>query len=66
MLGNDGPTVTWAGSLEIPEAVPPRLPGESPDWRVTLEEWEFLPADPAPDGAIRREARIVYADHLPL
>ena len=54
------------GFAELPEAAPPRLPGENPDWRVTLEEWEFLPADPAPDGGARREARIVYADHLPL
>jgi hypothetical protein len=44
----------------------PRRPGESADWRVTVEEWERLEGDPAPNGERRFESRIVYADHLPL
>jgi len=34
---------------------------------VTVEEWERLPSDPDPaTGAAQSDARIVYADHLPL
>jgi hypothetical protein len=66
VLGVDDTVVSWTGTLDLPVPVPPRLPGQNPDWRVVLEEWELLPAD-SPHGALpRREARIVYADHLPL
>ena len=66
ILGVDDTVVSWSGTIDLPVALPPRLPGQNPDWRVVLEEWELLPAD-SPHGALpRREARIVYADHLPL
>jgi hypothetical protein len=67
VLGIDGTVVSWAGTLNLPVDLGPSRPGESDDWRVTLEEWERLPADPELDtGALRSEARVVYADHLPL
>ena len=67
VLGIDGTVVSWAGTLNLPVDLGPSRPGESDDWRVTLEEWERLPADPELDtGAPRSEARVVYADHLPL
>ncbi|HUP99383.1 MAG TPA: hypothetical protein VM093_02890, partial [Aeromicrobium sp.] len=66
ILGLDGTMVSWAGQLELPEPMPPRRPGESADWRVVVEEWERLPADPSPTGERRIETRICYADHLPL
>jgi hypothetical protein len=66
ILGVADTVVSWSGTLDLPVSLPPRLPGQDPDWRVVLEEWELLPAD-APHGAQpRREARILYADHLPL
>src|SRR5262245_35905231 len=43
-----------------------RRPGESADWRITVEEWERLEGGPLPNGERRQESRIVYADHLPL
>lgn len=67
VLGIDGTTVSWAGALELPTPLAPRRPGENTTWRVVVEEWERLPADPDPaTGAAGVEARIVYADHLPL
>lgn len=67
VLGADGTEVSWSGTLELPTVLPPVRPGDDADWRVTLEEWERLPADPDPvTGARRSEARVVYADHLPL
>jgi len=53
--------VSWSGSLDLPTALPPRLPGGNPDWRVVVEEWEALPADPGLGGERRRVGtRIVY------
>jgi hypothetical protein len=66
ILGVDGTVVSWAGQLELPEVLPPRRPGASADWRVVVEEWERLPADPSPSGRPQLETRICYADHLPL
>ena len=66
ILGIDGTTVSWAGALELPTAIDPARPGDNSNWRVTVEEWERLPADPLPSGLPSTEARIVYADHLPL
>ncbi|HVF58333.1 MAG TPA: hypothetical protein VNJ70_00745 [Thermoanaerobaculia bacterium] len=66
ILGIDGTVVSWAGQLELPQALPPRRPGENTRWRVVVEEWERLPADPSPTGEFRLESRICYADHLPL
>lgn len=67
ILGLDGTVVSWSGELELPKVLAPQRPGTSANYRVTVEEWEHLPADPAP-GDRRRgsQSRIVYADHLPL
>ncbi len=62
VLGFEGTIVSWSGSLELPEDLPPRRPGSSETWRIVIEEWERLPAD-APAGS---STRLVYADHLPL
>ena len=62
VLGFEGTIVSWSGTLELPEALPPRRPGANETWRIVLEEWERLPAD-APAGS---STRLVYADHLPL
>jgi hypothetical protein len=67
ILGFDGTVVSWMGELELPVSLAPRRPGTSTTWRVVIEEWERLRADPDPKtGALRTEARIVYADHMPL
>lgn len=66
ILGVDGTVVSWAGELALPEAVAPRTPGTSTTWRVTLEEWEYLPADTGAGGTGGWQGRVVYADHLPL
>ena len=62
----------WMGILNLPEPIDPARPGAVADWRVTVEEWEALEADPVPfqvdsQGApLTKEWRIVYADHLGL
>jgi hypothetical protein len=66
ILGADGTVVSWAGEIELPVSLPPRTPGSSVEWRVTVEEWEFLPADTGGGGTGGLEPRIMYADHLPL
>ncbi len=66
ILGVDGTVVSWAGEIALPEPISPRTPGESTEWRVTLEEWEYLPADTGAGGVGGFQPRIVYADHLPL
>jgi len=66
ILGSQGTVVSWAGEMALPEAIAPRTPGENEDWRVTLEEWELLPADFEAGGTGGWEPRVVYADHLPL
>jgi hypothetical protein len=67
ILGIDGTVVSWSGTLDLPSAVPARRPGSNTTWRVVLEEWERLPADPDPaTGAPGVEARVVYADQLRL
>jgi hypothetical protein len=67
VLGLDGTTVSWAGSLQLPAALAPARPGADGTLRVTVEEWERLPADPAtPRGPATVQARIVYADHITL
>jgi hypothetical protein len=61
--------VTWFGLLALTEPIPFARPGAQVDWRVTVEEWEGLEADPvpfAPDGRLTMEWRLAYADHLPL
>jgi hypothetical protein len=64
ILGVEGTVVSWAGEIALPIAIPPRTPGTSDEWRVTLEEWEYLPADTGAGGTGGWEPRIVYADHL--
>lgn len=67
ILSAAGPIVSWSGQLELPQSIPARTPGNDPVWRVTVEEWERLPADPPAAGAAGGfEQRIVYADHFPL
>lgn len=64
--GEGGALVSWAGTLELPEPISPRRPGSDVDWRVTVEEWEFLPADGPKFRGDGRAGRLVYADHLAL
>lgn len=71
--GFDGPSLTaaWAGRLELPETVQTRRPGAGPRWRVTIEETEWLDADPTSGaisivGRLPKLPRVVYLDHLAL
>jgi hypothetical protein len=67
ILGFEGTIVSWSAEIELPVSLPPRRPGSSQTWRVVVEEWERLPADRVEGergGGL--EARMVYADHLPL
>jgi hypothetical protein len=64
--GRSGQVVSWHGTLPLPDALPPRRPGDDDTWRVTVEEWEVLDADGDLPYALTREGRLVYADHLPL
>jgi len=66
VLGVDGTVVSWMGQLALPQGLPPRRPGDNANWRVVIEEWERMGADPSPLGLPRSQSRIVYADHLPL
>ncbi|MGH9222304.1 MAG: hypothetical protein ACRD2W_00530 [Acidimicrobiales bacterium] len=66
ILGAAGPIITWSGQVELPSPVPPQTPGTESEWRVTVEEWERLPADPLGRERPGFEERIVYADHFPL
>ncbi len=66
VLGSDDLVMSWAGELALPESIPPRTPGSSTSYRVTLEEWEFVPADTGAGGKGGMQPRIVYAEHLPL
>jgi hypothetical protein len=68
--GRNAFEAAWVGALESPIDLALRRPGESTDWRVTVEEWERLPGDPA-DLADEHlgpvwEQRIVYADEIAL
>jgi hypothetical protein len=66
ILGVAGTAFSWAGELPLPEAIAPRTPGTNAEWRVTVEEWELLPADFEHGGTGGWQPRIVYADHLPI
>ena len=41
-------------------------PGQSTDWRVTVEEFELYDPDTAGNEFRIYEPRVIYADHLPL
>jgi hypothetical protein len=64
VLGSEGTVFSWAGELPLPEPVAPRTPGDGNEYRVTLEEWEWLPADTGAGGTGGLQPRIVYAEHL--
>jgi hypothetical protein len=66
ILGVAGTVFSWAGELPLPQPLAPRTPGTGAEWRVTVEEWELLPADFAFGGTGGWQPRIVYADHLPI
>lgn len=58
---------SWVGALALPEPLAIVQPGRSNEWRVTVEEIEMMPADPAPGGPDPgTEERVVYADTIPL
>jgi hypothetical protein len=60
--------VAWTGALAAPKIIPLTRPGGNPDWRVTVEEWERLPGDPAnlPTAVPLPiwERRLAYADEV--
>ncbi len=64
--GREGQTVSWGDVIDLPQAIAPVRPGESSDWRVTIEEWEVLPADAETRDETGLESRLIYADHLAL
>ncbi|MEZ5283939.1 MAG: hypothetical protein R2712_03840 [Vicinamibacterales bacterium] len=66
ILGAEGTVVSWALELPLPVTLAPRTPGSNKKWRVTLEEWERVPADFEAGGTGGWQPRIVYADHLAL
>lgn len=69
LAGADGTIVTWSAELELPEELPVATPGSSQRWRVLVEEYEYLDADPdqgPKTGRPGTERRLVYADHVPL
>ena len=53
VAGIDGTVVSWEGELELASELPPARPGDNPDWRVVIEEWEKLPADSSPEESLR-------------
>lgn len=66
ILGAAATVVSWSGQMDLPVPLPPRTPGDNPDWRITLEERERMLADPLGPAPPVVEERIVYADHLRL
>jgi hypothetical protein len=64
VLDTAGTVVSWSGEVQLPSPLAPTRPGKDPTWRITVEEWETLPADPDPSGTPGSQARLVYADHL--
>jgi hypothetical protein len=67
-IGDDG-SVTWLGRIDLPEAIEPARPGQNDDWRVTVEEWEGIEADPQPfriEGPPTTAWRLIYADRVRL
>jgi hypothetical protein len=64
----------WVGELDAGMVIPLARPGDNPDWRVAVEEWERLPGDPrspldATPAAVALpvwERRLIYADEVAL
>jgi hypothetical protein len=66
----------WVGELDAGKSIPLVRPGDNLNWRVTVEEWERLPGDPASvaeGGAPFSlffspiwERRLIYADEVSL
>ena len=64
----------WVGELDAGRTIPLTRPGDNRNWRVTVEEWERLPGDPAsvaeggPPLALVVfpvwERRLIYADEV--
>ncbi|MEO7067073.1 MAG: hypothetical protein ABI114_09220, partial [Rhodanobacter sp.] len=65
--------VAWVGELDAPESIVASRPGSGPgEWRVMVEEWEQLEADPVRARSPRKrstrqwEQRLIYADAFDL
>ena len=59
---------TWTGSVDLPASAGLRRPGETGSpWRILVEEYELLDADPSePGGQTARVPRLIYADSVAL
>ncbi len=64
IIGSEGAVMSWGAEIALTQPLPPRTPGSSAAWRITLEEWEWLPADTGAGGTGGLQPRIVYAEHL--
>ena len=61
--------LAWFGEVDLPEPLALARPGANADWRVAIEEWEGIEADPQPfalDGPLPTAWRLIYADHIAL
>ena len=70
---HDAHEVAWVGELDAGETITVVRPGGEPgEWRVAIEEWEWLEADPPPSGIYDMllrpayETRLIYADEIHL
>jgi hypothetical protein len=67
--GKTDAEAAWVGDWNLPEDIPLAKPGDQPQWRVTIEEWEQLLGDRADLGGRGRrewERRLIYADEIGL
>ncbi len=69
--GRNAFEAAWVGELEASEDIALQRPGTNAEWRVTVEEWERLPGDPADLGFVTIaapppvwEQRLIYADEV--
>jgi hypothetical protein len=68
-VGRTAAEAAWVGELAAPEDIPLAKPGNQPEWRVTIEEWEQLLGDRADlgeRGPREWERRLIYADEVSL
>jgi hypothetical protein len=66
---DDNAILAWLGQLDLIEPMAPARPGQDAQWRVTIEEWEGIEADPQPfdpAGPLPTAWRLTYADRLAL